>query len=239
MEHHFSTAIFIFTRTPAEEVRVKKILCQRAGSAADEKLYKLFLHHNKKQAKASGLDFFMVSSEYQRGNVFGERLYHAFADLFRAGYERVIAIGNDTLSLDSETIQTAARHLQQKDVVLGPATDGGVYLIGLSEKAFHQSNFKHLAWQSSELLHSFCKQIQQASLSLHLLSVLSDIDSEKDLQRYLSQILPNLKKWHLILQIRSLLNFRLIFLILTSLEEKQQIFLFTLNLRGPPFLSHP
>lgn len=237
MEHHFSTAVFIFTRTPAEEVRVKKIFDQSIGSAADEKLYKLFLQYNTKQAKASGLDFFMISSEYQRGNAFGERLYHAFADLFCAGYERVIAIGNDTLSLDSETIQTAARHLQQKDVVLGPSTDGGIYLIGLSEKAFHQSNFKHLAWQSCELFHSFCKQIQQASLSLYLLAVQSDIDSEKDLQYYLSQILPNQKKWRLILQIKSLLTFRLVFFILTSSEERQQIFLYTFKLRGPPFLS--
>lgn len=127
MEHSFSTAIFMFTRTPGEEKSTRKIPGQRAGYSTDEKLYKLFLHHNLKQPKASGLDFFLISSKCQRGNFFGERFYHSFVDLFIAGYERVIGIGKDKLAVDSKTIPTPAWHLQQKDVVLGPATDGGVH----------------------------------------------------------------------------------------------------------------
>ena len=92
-----------------------------------------------------------MDSSNQTGNSFGERLANAFENIYSKGFDRVIAIGNDTPSLSSETITTAENGLNNNEVVLGPSSNGGVYLIGISKKAYNRSTFLQVSWQTSRV----------------------------------------------------------------------------------------
>src|SRR5690606_41033121 len=73
------------------------------------------------------------SKKTQKGEDLGQRMENAFKDGFKAGYKRVVVIGSDLYELTPEDITMAFKKLTDHKVVLGPATDGGYYLIGLKE----------------------------------------------------------------------------------------------------------
>lgn len=76
-------------------------------------------------------------------------------------------------------------------MVLGPSTDGGVYLIGFSKKVFEQLSLSQLPWQTSDLLSAFLETAAQNNISTALLSLLSDIDSAKDVRFYIQAEVVN------------------------------------------------
>ena len=96
-------------------------------------------------AEASGLPVHYILDDQQVGRSFAERFTNAFQQLFRQGYDKVIAIGNDHPGLTSGHLQTAAWELAEYDHVLGPSTDGGFYLIGVWQKRFQQLPFETLS----------------------------------------------------------------------------------------------
>ncbi len=116
----------------------------------------------------------------QQGPGLGERLTHAFARAFAAGFEKVAAIGTDCIDMTSQHFDAVWHGLENHDCVLGPANDGGYYLIGL--KAMHAAVFEGIAWSTATVYQQTLHQLAGAGLSLHELPVLSDIDDEKDWQ---------------------------------------------------------
>jgi len=137
-----------------------------------------------------------LSCEYlpQCGGGLSEKLKHAFGEAFSAkggsasggqkGGKRVMALGSDTLGLTADIIQQGFEALQSNDVVVGPAEDGGYYLIGLSH--FQSELFEGIAWSTSDVLPQTYKIINNLRLSYQTLSQLQDLDEIK--------IVPTLSK---------------------------------------------
>ncbi len=117
-----------------------------------------------------------VSCEYlpQCGEGLSERLTNTFREAFQKGGKRVMALGSDTLNLTPDIIEDGFEALKSKDVVVGPAEDGGYYLIGLS--CFRPELFEGITWSTSEVLDQTYKLIRQLNLSYQSLCLLEDLD---------------------------------------------------------------
>ncbi len=109
----------------------------------------------------------------------GDRLSAAFADAFREGSPKVIAIGTDCPSLDAELITKARELLDESDVVIGPAADGGYYLIALRHPV--PALFENIPWSQSTVLEATLQRVSAAGLNLAMLPTLQDIDDADDL----------------------------------------------------------
>ena len=104
---------------------------------------------------------------------------NAFAFIFREGYNKVVIIGTDCPELSAGLIMSAFVYLQTNDVVIGPAEDGGYYLLGLKEP--QPQLFKNMKWSTSSVLPDTICSCETSLLRYFLLPVLNDIDEEKDL----------------------------------------------------------
>ncbi len=110
----------------------------------------------------------------QRGIDLGARLVTAFAGAFARGASGALAIGGDCPGLDATRLRAAARALRRNDVVLGPACDGGYYLIGL--RLASPKLFAGIPWSTGEVLRETRRRARQQGLRVHLLDRLEDVD---------------------------------------------------------------
>jgi rSAM/selenodomain-associated transferase 1 len=118
----------------------------------------------------------------QEGQDLGERMNHAFQLLFSKGYEKVVLIGSDLLSITSDLINQALKGLVKKDCVIGPSRDGGYYLIALSHPCSFL--FKDLPWSTSEIFEKTIEILDKKGLSYKLLPEFEDIDTYKELNSF-------------------------------------------------------
>ena len=114
----------------------------------------------------------------QKGDL-GQRMYAAFASAFTAGSSRVVTIGIDCPDIDELLLDRAFDLLKQKDLVLGPAEDGGYYLIGLS--CLFVQLFKDISWGSDRVLEQTTNIANKLGLNFDYLTTLNDIDRPEDL----------------------------------------------------------
>ena len=114
----------------------------------------------------------------------GQRLQAAFADAFATGATRVVIVGSDCPSVRAYDIQAAWSALGERDVVIGPARDGGYWLIGLRQA--RPAIFRGIPWSTDQVFSETLERTRQAGLSLHLLRELEDVDSEEQWRRFLS-----------------------------------------------------
>lgn len=120
-----------------------------------------------------------LSCEYlpQCGRGLGERLVHAFGEAFQTGSKRVMALGSDTLGLTANIIEQGFNALHSNDVVVGPAEDGGYYLIGL--RSFQPELFQEIPWSTDAVLQQTYSRISKLGLSHQTLIPLEDLDEMK------------------------------------------------------------
>lgn len=118
----------------------------------------------------------------QRGEGLGARLTNAFRAAFAAGARRVLAIGADCPDLDAASLRVASQALDATDVVLGPAKDGGYYLIGLRRHL--PGLFAEIPWSSDAVLRTTLRRARALDASIHLLEEREDIDDAAALRRY-------------------------------------------------------
>lgn len=116
----------------------------------------------------------------QQGTTIGTRMHSAFKKAFNAGYENVILIGSDIINLNSDLIIEAFSKIQQSDLVLGPATDGGYYLIGLKSPV--KQLFENKDWSTNKVFIQTLKDCIDLDMNVGLLTELSDLDNIKDFQ---------------------------------------------------------
>ncbi|MEP7194878.1 MAG: DUF2064 domain-containing protein [Saprospiraceae bacterium] len=185
------TAIILFSRTPKEEAKLKP-LCKDYKSSV--KVASIAMSQALNSALKSGLPVYVFTENEQRGVNFGERIANAIDDIFIKGYERVIAIGNDCLSLGTREILSAVQLLVSNDCVLGEAEDGGVYLIGLHRLTFQKNTFQNIRWQTNLVLSDLINLIDAQSLTLKLLSKKPDLDRYSDWKHVLSSLELSLRK---------------------------------------------
>jgi rSAM/selenodomain-associated transferase 1 len=120
----------------------------------------------------------------QEGQDLGERMAGAFARSFELGMDKVVLIGTDCPTLQSQHLNEAFEALTHSDLVLGPATDGGYYLIGMKRRADYL--FEGISWSTSQVLTETLNVASQHGLTTTLLQELNDIDTSEDWERYTS-----------------------------------------------------
>ena len=113
----------------------------------------------------------------------GTRMASAFTNAFAAGMERVVMIGIDCPDIDGKLLQEAFNHLQNQDLVLGEAEDGGYYLIGLS--GYQKELFTGISWGTGEVFQQTIDVANKLNLSTAYLKVLNDVDRPEDLPIWL------------------------------------------------------
>ncbi len=114
----------------------------------------------------------------QVGEDLGQRLQQAFAGRFEEGYERVVIIGSDSPTLPVDYIQQALQ--SATDLVLGPSTDGGYYLIGMAGQV--TDVFAGIDWGTDRVLALTLEKVKQSRASLSLLPPWYDVDTPDDLR---------------------------------------------------------
>ena len=119
----------------------------------------------------------------QVGHDLGQRMSNAFREQFGRGTanERVVIIGSDCLTITADHINRAFEVLNQADVVIGPATDGGYYLLGMNR--LQSFLFENMPWSQPELRQLTELAILQNSLTFERLDELTDIDEWEDYER--------------------------------------------------------
>ncbi len=116
----------------------------------------------------------------QHNGGLGQRLALAIADGFLGGARSVVVIGTDCPALSADHLRATHEALVDADVVLGPALDGGYYLVGLRQP--HSELFDGIAWSTDQVLMQTQEAANRLGLSVHLLEALADIDRPEDLR---------------------------------------------------------
>lgn len=188
------TALIIFIRNPVPG-KVKTRLAKTIGEENALKVYKKLLAHTHHCIKDLACDKFIfyadgitindqwpnelyIKEQQADGNL-GEKMADAFNKVFSRDYSKALIIGSDCYDLTPNIIEQAFLALDEKDIVLGPALDGGYYLLG--QKKLHPSLFKIKEWSTSAVLQQTITACTNAGLSYEQLQMLSDVDEEKDI----------------------------------------------------------
>lgn len=115
----------------------------------------------------------------QMGDGLGERLSNAFRLAFKKGAKRVVVIGSDSPAIDRKVIRRAFRELEKKDCVIGPALDGGYYLLGLS--SFCEELFCGIDWSTEKVFQQTLDKIGNSKMKVSILEENFDVDEVEDL----------------------------------------------------------
>ncbi len=190
-------AIIIFVRNP-ELGKVKTRLARQIGDDLTLQVYNELLLHTRDTTCNLDCDKFLFYSEniedndiwekerfekkLQEGDNLGDRMMLAFFELFQQGYSKVVIIGSDCPELTSFIIEDAFDKLHSHDVVIGPSTDGGYYLLGLTHLL--PDLFKDKEWSTDKVLAETIKDVVRLKRSSYFLTELSDIDTAEDLHRF-------------------------------------------------------
>jgi uncharacterized protein len=190
-------AIIIFVRNP-ELGKVKTRLAKEIGDEQALEVYTELLQHTHDITASLDCDKFVYYADYvnendlwannlfdkklQAGEELGDRMRLAFLELFQQGYSKLIIIGSDCPELTGFIIEDAFDLLDNYDIVIGPSSDGGYYLLG--SKEFIPEVFKNKKWSTDSVLADTIFDAVKLKKRCTFLSELSDIDTAEDLNRY-------------------------------------------------------
>ena len=185
--------LLIFTRNP-ELGKVKTRLAASIGDQAALDIYKFLLshtakitaplhvdkqvHYSVKVREGDLWDASVYDKKQQEGADLGQRMAFAFQQGFEAGYQRIIIIGSDMYDLSTLDLQQAFDQLKDRDYVIGPAEDGGYYLLGL--KAVYPAIFQKKEWGTSTVLQDTLDDLKE--LDGFLLPQRNDVDLYEDIK---------------------------------------------------------
>lgn len=189
-----TNALIIFTRNP-QLGKVKTRLAKTVGDEKALQVYKDLLFHTMIETQNLDCDKFVFYDEnietndiwsgtlyekkLQFGSHLGAKMQNAFQTLFDLGYQNCIIIGSDLFDLEANHISEAFNKLESNDVIIGPAEDGGYYLLGL--KKVIPSIFKNKNWGTSTVLSDTLKDLE--NYKIEFLETLNDIDTFEDLEK--------------------------------------------------------
>lgn len=186
-----SAALIVFARRPCLGA-VKTRLATTLGDEAALHIYRRLLEHTRREAAGVDCDRFLFLTgdgeellwdgftvlEQSSGHL-GIRMSAAFRALFGKGYSRVLVIGSDCPALTYFAIEAAFTALHFHDAVVGPATDGGYYLLGTG--GFFPELFTDMVWSTDTVLQETVERLKAHHRTHILLSPLTDVDTAADL----------------------------------------------------------
>lgn len=120
----------------------------------------------------------------QQGDDLGERMERGIADAFAQGFDQALVIGSDIPDLPVECIDEAFAALQAYDAVIGPALDGGYYLIGFKRESFLPEAFQGINWGTDAALRQTIDVLRDNQRTTYVLPLLTDIDTVEDLKAF-------------------------------------------------------
>ena len=194
--------LIIFYRNPTLG-RVKTRLAATLGDEKALAIYLIMATHTKSMAEKVVTDKVIYYTDFvdledswpnalfdkkiQRGEDLGKKMGNAFTDGFRAGYQSICIVGTDCFELTSEIITEAFIKLEQLGAVIGPAKDGGYYLLGLTR--LHPDVFKNKKWSNDTVFAETIKDFKKIGQHFFQLEALTDVDEEKDLPEAFKKLL--------------------------------------------------
>jgi len=137
------------------------------------------LYFSEKSEEESITGNYKFKVMVQEGKDLGERMFKAFENEFESGFSKVCLIGTDIYDLDTQIIIQAFENLEKVEVSLGPALDGGYYLIGM--KQLYPELFIGVNWGQSTVLNETIERIHSRGIGYNLLPVLKDVDEYEDI----------------------------------------------------------
>lgn len=191
-----SDAVLVFVRAP-EAGRVKTRLAADIGGGAALRVYVRLAEHALAEARAAGAEVrvhFTPADAGERVRAWlgpgaaylpqaegdlGERMRAAFDAAFAAGFRRVVIIGSDLPGLSAGLLRRAFSLLDAGEAVLGPARDGGYWLLGLRRPV--PEVFRGIAWSTPEVFEATVKRLREVGIEPALLETLADVDRAADL----------------------------------------------------------
>lgn len=177
-------ALLVFIRDAHDEARIKPIF--KNDMSRNNQLYTYLNQRITTVAKESKLDFYVISTQQQKGDEFAERFKNAFKSIFEMGYDAVISVGNDVPQVNGATIDQVVNGFESHDVVIGKTTSNGAYTVGLTKYAFSKCDFEAVDWSSNNVVRSIEKRSnQQESSYLQLESVYFEINTHDDLRLFI------------------------------------------------------
>lgn len=189
-------AVLVFVRAP-EAGRVKTRLAADVGDDAALRVYVRLAEHALTEARASGAAVRVLFTPAEAGGAvrrwlggdadylaqaegdLGTRMRRAFEDAFAAGFRRVVVVGSDLPDLSAGLLRRALASLEARDAVVGPARDGGYYLLGLRRVV--PEVFRGIAWSTPAVLDETVERLRRAGIEPVFLEPLSDVDRVEDL----------------------------------------------------------
>lgn len=119
----------------------------------------------------------------QHGIDLGERMKNAFTRAFSEGMDKVVLIGSDIPDLSTSLINEAFDVLVTRDAVIGPAHDGGYYLIGFNRHSFLPDIFQGIVWSTDSVYCETMNIFDKSGFSVHVLAELADVDTYENLKK--------------------------------------------------------
>ncbi len=199
MNRDSRNCVLFFVKYPIAG-RVKTRLAEQIGQDVAAGLYRNFVTDILATLKSLDVNFKIVfdppdrrdqfqqwlSKKYsyvpQAGHDLGQKMKNAFLQAFNEGFNSVIVIGSDSPDLPKEYLEFAFHALDTKNVVIGPSSDGGYYLIGFDKEAFLPYVFENISWSSDKVLEQTIDILQQHMQRLYLLPQWYDVDTPADLK---------------------------------------------------------
>ena len=188
-----TNGLIIFVKNPVLG-NVKTRLEEALGGENALKIYLKLLQHTCRVTANLFADKYVFYSEFinyddlwenevykkelQHGGDLGERMKNAFELLFKNGYKKVVVIGSDCYELTEMIITNAFDQLKQKDIVIGPAKDGGYYLLGMN--TFTPQLFDGKSWSTNKVFLETLAEIKSLNYSICTLPELNDVDTPGD-----------------------------------------------------------
>ena len=194
MDETTKRLLIIFYRNP----KMGKVKTRLAATVGNEKALKVFQklsQHTKAITENLPCDKIIFYTEsidlmdmwpnatylkaMQQGEDLGERMNHAFAAGFESGYGSICIIGTDCYELSADIISEAFDALRSSDAVIGPARDGGYYLLGLKKSI--PDVFANKQWSTDSVFQDTVRVFELLDLRYVKLKELIDVDTEDDL----------------------------------------------------------
>ncbi len=185
-------ALILFFKNPVAG-RVKTRLAATVGEAQALTIYRFLLERTRRTALEIQAGRFIYYSDFideqdawsvpefqkrlQHGISLGHRMHHALAETLQ-NHHKAVLVGGDIPALTPAVIESAFAMLDEADVVFGPATDGGYYLVGVRRP--RPEIFEGIAWSTPGVLEESLSRCRQARLRVALVQALSDVDTEAD-----------------------------------------------------------
>ncbi len=198
--------VIIFQKN-AQKGKVKTRLAAGVGEDQALEIYKnlvVITHHQLSKVNCEKLLYFtefVNNSDFNENDSYhfliqtegdlGKRMATAFQEQFHLGFDKLLIIGTDCPELSSEILEEAFERLEQDEVVIGPANDGGYYLLGM--KTFIPGLFQKIPWSSDQVLSLSKKVLYFHNISYSLLPTLIDVDTLEDWDFVKNKVLATLE----------------------------------------------